>query len=212
MQHFFISAVDIGGLTPVLSEGFGPDLLGCLTMILGITDAAQYVAGSQVIRFDPQLGHGQLHRGELVVVVNGEVAREPGCGRFAPQDPRAQRMTRGNPRLAGREAGAQQQIRDAVAQFLGGFVVEGHIQYLFVRLALGEPERQEERRNGDEPAALGERQLEVARLVAEGLSNKQIATKLFLSQRTIDSHVRTILNKLGFNSRAQIAGWVASLD
>jgi predicted ATPase/DNA-binding CsgD family transcriptional regulator len=57
---------------------------------------------------------------------------------------------------------------------------------------------------------LGKRENEVARLVAEGLSNKQIGARLFISERTVDSHVRSILNKLGFNSRAQIAGWVAS--
>ena len=68
-----------------------------------------------------------------------------------------------------------------------------------------------EKRSGDRGGeTLGKRQLEVARLVAEGLSNKQIAARLFLSERTVDSHVRTTLNKLGFNSRVQIAGWIAS--
>lgn len=56
---------------------------------------------------------------------------------------------------------------------------------------------------------LGKRQAEVARLVAEGLSNKQIGERLFISEYTVDSHVRTILNKLGFNTRSQIAVWVA---
>ena len=56
---------------------------------------------------------------------------------------------------------------------------------------------------------LGRREAEVARLIAEGLSNRQIGARLFISERTVDSHVRSILNKLGFNSRAQIAGWVA---
>jgi DNA-binding NarL/FixJ family response regulator len=59
---------------------------------------------------------------------------------------------------------------------------------------------------------LGKRQADVARLVAEGLSNKQIGARLFISERTVDSHVRTILNKLGFSSRAQIAAWMASLN
>jgi DNA-binding NarL/FixJ family response regulator len=57
---------------------------------------------------------------------------------------------------------------------------------------------------------LGKRQAQVAHLVAEGLTNKQIGTRLFISERTVDSHVRNILNKLGFDSRAQIAGWIAS--
>jgi hypothetical protein len=48
------------------------------------------------------------------------------------------------------------------------------------------------------------------RLVADGLTNKQIGTRLFISERTVDSHVRGMLNKLGFNSRAQIAAWMAA--
>ena len=82
-----------------------------------------------------------------------------------------------------------------------------------IRLALGEPAHAPARaidsRVGD-MALLGRREADVARLVAEGLSNKQIGARLFISERTVDSHVRSILNKLGFNSRAQIAGWVAS--
>jgi len=44
------------------------------------------------------------------------------------------------------------------------------------------------------------------------LSNKQIGARLFISERTVDSHVRSILNKLGFSSRAQIAHWIASTE
>lgn len=66
--------------------------------------------------------------------------------------------------------------------------------------------------SSDEAGAglLGKRAAEVAQLVAEGLSNKQIGARLFISQHTVDSRVRSILNKLGFNSRAQIAAWMAS--
>ena len=64
------------------------------------------------------------------------------------------------------------------------------------------------------PAAgrLAKREADVARLVADGLTNKQIGARLFISERTVDSHVRSILNKLGFSSRAQIAAWVAGPD
>ena len=57
---------------------------------------------------------------------------------------------------------------------------------------------------------LGKRETAVARLVADGLSNKQIGARLFISERTVESHVRSVLNKLGFNTRAQIAGWMAT--
>ena len=84
-----------------------------------------------------------------------------------------------------------------------------------VRLALGAPARARgtaANPQDREVGLLGRREAEVARLVAEGLSNKQIGARLFISERTVDSHVRSILNKLGFNSRAQIAGWIASAN
>lgn len=56
---------------------------------------------------------------------------------------------------------------------------------------------------------LSPRELEVAELIAEGLSNPAIARRLFLSRPTVASHVAHILTKLGFSSRAQIAAWVA---
>jgi DNA-binding CsgD family transcriptional regulator/tetratricopeptide (TPR) repeat protein len=63
---------------------------------------------------------------------------------------------------------------------------------------------------GDAGAAtpLSPRELEVAGLVAEGLSNPAIARRLYLSRPTIAHHVAHILTKLGFASRAQIAAWV----
>ena len=82
-----------------------------------------------------------------------------------------------------------------------------------VALALGERIGEEEAvevQADAEAGVLAKREAEVARLVGEGLSNKQIGARLFISERTVDSHVRSILNKLGFNSRAQIAGWVGS--
>jgi DNA-binding NarL/FixJ family response regulator len=57
---------------------------------------------------------------------------------------------------------------------------------------------------------LGKREADVARFVADGLSNKQIGMRLFISDRTVESHVRSILNKQAFNSRAQIASWMSS--
>lgn len=77
--------------------------------------------------------------------------------------------------------------------------------------ALGEPAHVVAATPDDASVApLAKREADVARLVAEGLSNKQIGARVFISERTVDSHVRSILNKLGFYSRAQIAGWMAS--
>lgn len=57
-------------------------------------------------------------------------------------------------------------------------------------------------------AELTSREEEVSRLIAEGLSNKQIADRLVISRRTVDGHVERILRKLGVGSRAQVAAWV----
>jgi DNA-binding NarL/FixJ family response regulator len=56
---------------------------------------------------------------------------------------------------------------------------------------------------------LTRRQLEVARLVAQAKSNKEIASRLRLSERTVEGHVEQICNKLGFNSRIQIGIWMS---
>ncbi len=58
--------------------------------------------------------------------------------------------------------------------------------------------------------ALTAREREVAGLVAQGLTNKDIAERLVITERTAEGHVERILGKLGFRSRAQIASWFAS--
>ncbi len=71
----------------------------------------------------------------------------------------------------------------------------------------GRPGRAE-RPDGGAMAALTRRELEVAALVAEGLGNRDIALRLFLSKRTVDSHVEHIFGKLGLSSRTQLAALV----
>ncbi|MEV5834462.1 protein kinase [Nocardia sp. NPDC052112] len=56
---------------------------------------------------------------------------------------------------------------------------------------------------------LTKRERQVADLVARGLTNKAIAARLVISQRTAEGHVEHILTKLGFTSRTQIAAWAA---
>jgi DNA-binding CsgD family transcriptional regulator len=65
-------------------------------------------------------------------------------------------------------------------------------------------------RLGPGDGGLSAREAEVARLVAEGLTNRQIAARLVISERTAGNHVAHILTKLGFTSRTQIAGWCAA--
>lgn len=93
--------------------------------------------------------------------------------------------------------GARMNLRQAIAYALGDE-------------APAEPRRT--RAPAAAPPLLTPRQLEVARLIAQGMSNKAIAARLTLSERTIEGHVEQICNKLGFNSRVQIAAWVVRHD
>lgn len=63
-----------------------------------------------------------------------------------------------------------------------------------------------------ETPKLTRREREVASLVAQGLTNREIASRLFISERTAESHVEQLRGKLGFRSRSQIAAWMAAQD
>jgi DNA-binding CsgD family transcriptional regulator len=68
--------------------------------------------------------------------------------------------------------------------------------------ATGETARKREASTIDQ---LTPQELQIARYVADGLSNKEIAAQLFLSPRTIDSHLRNVFSKLSITSRIQLA-------
>jgi len=70
---------------------------------------------------------------------------------------------------------------------------------VFSRLQLGKRKHSEQERG----ELLTDRELEVLRLGAQGLANKEIATGLFLGERTIQTHWRNIFNKLGVSSRTE---------
>jgi predicted ATPase/DNA-binding CsgD family transcriptional regulator len=59
------------------------------------------------------------------------------------------------------------------------------------------------------PAGLTRREQEIAELVAQGMSNKDIAARLVIGHRTVETHVENILAKLGFTTRTQVAPWLA---
>jgi len=90
-------------------------------------------------------------------------------------------------------------LRQAIAYALGGD-------------APAEPRRARTPAPAPELPLLTPRQLEVARLIAEGMSNKEIASRITRSERTVEGHVEQICNRLGFNSRVQIAAWVVRHD
>ncbi|GAA5127893.1 ATP-binding protein [Haloechinothrix salitolerans] len=80
-----------------------------------------------------------------------------------------------------------------------------------VDFALGERTKRETggTNRATDSVGLTRREMEVAQLIAEGLSNREIANQLVIARRTAEGHVEHVLAKLGFTSRAQVAGWVA---
>ena len=70
------------------------------------------------------------------------------------------------------------------------------------RVVVGHPEP------SDGP--LSRREMEVAGLVADGATNAQVAARLFISERTVESHLASIFNKLGVDTRLQVARWFAT--
>ena len=59
----------------------------------------------------------------------------------------------------------------------------------------------------EQPPALTHRERQIAGLVAQGLTNRQVAAELGISERTAGNHVGRLLSKLGLRSRVQIATW-----
>ena len=61
---------------------------------------------------------------------------------------------------------------------------------------------------GPDKGPLTRREWEVCQLLTEGLTNKEIAARLYISEASVDSHLAHVREKLGFHTRAEISRWI----
>ncbi|HEX3294138.1 MAG TPA: AAA family ATPase [Solirubrobacterales bacterium] len=174
------------GLTRIADDSGHPDALAALAHALGeiaLADGEAEIAAEQMMRAVEL--HGSLRipaeraqilqRTGVALAAAGE--RELAIERHAE----AYRIARnlGARPLAGRAATAIEDLGESAEQRLGRTATDG------------------------EGSPLSRRELEVIRLVADGLTNREIAGQLFLSPRTVDMHVRNILSKFDCRSRVE---------
>jgi predicted ATPase/DNA-binding CsgD family transcriptional regulator len=81
------------------------------------------------------------------------------------------------------------------------------LRHQAVACALGLPGTPSAQVDGSD--LLSQREWEAMALVVEGLTNRQIATRMYLSVRTVETHIRNIRNTLGLRSRSHVAAWAA---
>jgi len=119
-------------------------------------------------------------------------------------------------RMRSRRLDAEREFSSArtIIQDLASSLPEGTLRNNFVKQALAAippppaiTPRQAARK---EFSGLTEREREVAVLIAQGKSNREIAEMLVVTVRTVEAHITRILDKLGFKSRTEIATWAVA--
>jgi DNA-binding CsgD family transcriptional regulator/tetratricopeptide (TPR) repeat protein len=182
------------------------DLLGVLLPTLD-RNRGEHVSGNGVFYLGPvelTLGRARAALGDLdaavallgVAVERAEGAGAPGFAAEASFHLASTLLRRAGPgdRAAAEKAAA---AAEAGVRGLGMAAYTAPVAALRSRLGGAEP--------GAGP--LSPREAEVAALVAEGMTNRQIGARLVISERTAQNHVQHILTKLGFATRSQIAAW-----
>jgi DNA-binding CsgD family transcriptional regulator/tetratricopeptide (TPR) repeat protein len=99
-------------------------------------------------------------------------------------------------------------LRDAhgILETLGALPLAGRVARRLRERGVRDLARRPRASTRANPSGLTTRELEVLRLVAEGLRNAEIADRLFVSPKTVDHHVSALLGKLGARSRSEAAG------
>ena len=203
LPAFFVAPVYIFALLTAVELDARDDVVALMERMTPLRGEHAISEGvSSMGPVDLALGQGAALLGRLDDAVEeldraAGIAERAGCPGFiaeARYHLASALLARGGPGDRDRAAG-EAQAADALARALGMTAYIGRTEALVGQLA------------GDEAGGLSKREAEVARLVGEGLTNRQIAERLVISERTAQNHVQHILTKLGFSTRSQIAAW-----
>jgi DNA-binding NarL/FixJ family response regulator/tetratricopeptide (TPR) repeat protein len=147
--------------------------------------------------------------GAAIELARSAAARADGAG--APLDAAAARLLAGRAlALLGEPERAAEQLEAAAAQY---DTCGAERRRDAAERELGKLGRRRHRRaRGSGIAALSERELQVARLIVDRRTNPEIASELYLSVKTVESHVRNLFHKLDVSSRADVARVVEQAD
>jgi non-specific serine/threonine protein kinase len=207
----------------LMIRGLSYGLLGTVEWLLGDTRAAE-ARFMEAVRVQDLIGHrwgmltsleglawvagssGQLERAALLLGAGAALSEELGIVLF--------------PYGQAHHDACESVARDGLGEARYGSVWErgyelGYGQVVAAALEDATPGRRQAPAAvvvQDDADELSARELEVARLVADGLSNPAIAAELFVSVATVKTHVSHILGKLGLDSRVQLANWLAAHD
>ena len=130
----------------------------------------------------------------------GEPAAQPDADRWTASDPYERA-------LAGLEWGDPQALLTGLVTLdrLGATATAALIRRMLAGQGVRAVPRGPSRSTRSNPVGLTDRQLDVVRLAAEGLTNVEIAERLFLSVRTVDHHISAAMHKLGVTGRRELA-------
>ncbi|HKF31471.1 MAG TPA: AAA family ATPase [Jatrophihabitantaceae bacterium] len=142
-----------------------------------------------------------LSEGDTAESLYREATQRLACTRFRPELARAHLLYGEWLRREGRRVDARQQLRIA-HDILGAIGMDAFAERARRELlATGETAR---KRTVETPDELTAQETQIARLAREGLSNHEIGTRLFISPRTVEWHLRKVFTKLGISSRKQL--------
>lgn len=189
---------------------------GTVRLVLGDLESAEALF-AEVLRIVPRAGHHAVYPMEGLAIVAAERGEFPRALRLHEGCAQARRRLESEPEAPWRSRVAESAARTrkrVSGDTRDAAVRSGRRQRWDGLVAYALRERSGGRGSGAGPgadglSALTGRELMVADLVAEGLTNRQIAHRLSLSMRTVATHLDKVRDKLGMRSRTQIAVWVA---